>query len=236
MASTKRGSSSPQTLVTLVDGDCALCSGYAQCVSAMDTKGRVYFETQQSEAGQALLRRANMPMDLSTVVMLECGGGHVRGYTKSTAVLRTFRFLGLPMVRLCLFFFVFSFHRRDGDVRKRLPSRYVALATAAEATHHHLDDTTSRQSTSHVVSLPSLFLLSLSFSLVVVQAVLFFIGVLVPRCVRDCVYDLVARNRHRLFGTNGGVCKLPDKVIRKRMGRSLPSELLTGVVEGELAS
>ena len=50
-------------------------------------------------------------------------------------------------------------------------------------------------------------------------------GVLVPRCVRDAVYGAVARNRHRLFGTNGGVCKLPDKVIRKRMGRSLPPEL-----------
>ena len=92
-------------LVTLVDGDCALCNGYARFVSTMDTRGGVYFETQQSEMGQALLRRANMPMDLSTVVMLECGGGHVRGYTKSTAVLRTFRFLGLPMVSETLFFF-----------------------------------------------------------------------------------------------------------------------------------
>ena len=92
--------SSPQlTLVTLVDGDCALCSGYAQFVSAMDPRGKVYFETQQSEAGQTLLRRAGMPMDLSTIVTLECGGGNVRGYTKSTAVLRTFRFLGMPTVR-----------------------------------------------------------------------------------------------------------------------------------------
>jgi hypothetical protein len=45
-----------------------------------------------------------MPMDLSTIVTLECsggggsGGGHVRGFTKSTAVLRTFRFLGMPLV------------------------------------------------------------------------------------------------------------------------------------------
>jgi predicted DCC family thiol-disulfide oxidoreductase YuxK len=50
----------PSTLVTLVDGDCALCSTYAAFISAMDPRGRVYFETQQSEQGRALLRRANM--------------------------------------------------------------------------------------------------------------------------------------------------------------------------------
>lgn len=98
MAKQHRAASPSTVLVTLVDGDCALCSGYAQFISAMDVRGKVYFETQQSDAGQELLRRANMPMDLSTIVTLECSGGHVRGYTKSTAVLRTFRSLGLPLV------------------------------------------------------------------------------------------------------------------------------------------
>lgn len=98
MAKQHRAASPSNTLVTLVDGDCALCSGYAQFISAMDVQGRVYFETQQSDVGQALLRRANMPTDLSSIVTLECGGGHVRGFTKSTAVLRTFRFLGMPLV------------------------------------------------------------------------------------------------------------------------------------------
>ena len=40
--------SSSSTLVALIDGDCALCSGYARLVSALDGKGAVYFETQQS--------------------------------------------------------------------------------------------------------------------------------------------------------------------------------------------
>lgn len=58
-----------------------------------------------------------------------------------------------------------------------------------------------------------------------IQALLSVFAV-VPRCARDVVYDAVARNRYRMFGTNGGACKLPDKVLRKRMGRSLPPELL----------
>ena len=37
-----------RTLVTLIDGDCALCSAYARVVSSLDTRGVVYFETQQS--------------------------------------------------------------------------------------------------------------------------------------------------------------------------------------------
>jgi len=92
----------PTSLVTLIDGDCALCSGYAQFVSAMDVRGRVFFEVQQSDVGRTLLRRANMPMDLSTIVTIECGsgsgGGRARGFTKSTAVLRTFKLLGMPLV------------------------------------------------------------------------------------------------------------------------------------------
>lgn len=55
---------------------------------------------------------------------------------------------------------------------------------------------------------------------------LLYVFVLVPRCIRDGVYGWVARNRLRLFGTNGGACRLPDSVVRRRMGRRLPPELL----------
>ena len=68
------------------------------------------------------------------------------------------------------------------------------------------------------------------------QAVLYYVGILVPRCLRDVVYNAVARNRHRLFGTNGGVCKLPDKILRKRMGRSLPAELTSSGEEGGIGA
>lgn len=38
----------------------------------------------------------------------------------------------------------------------------------------------------------------------------------IPRPVRDAVYDLVARNRFRLAKI-GGACALPDEDLRKRM-------------------
>ena len=85
-----------RTLVTLIDGDCALCSAYARVVSSLDRAGVVYFETQQSDVGRAVLRRARMPEDLSTIVVVEAASGDVRGYVKSTAVLRTFAALGAP--------------------------------------------------------------------------------------------------------------------------------------------
>merc|ERR1712060_34573 len=52
--------------------------------------------------------------------------------------------------------------------------------------------------------------------------VLYYIGILFPAWFRDFVYAHVAANRHRLFGTNGGACKLPDVVLRKRILRQLP--------------
>ena len=133
-----------RTLVTLIDGDCALCSAYARVVSSLDRAGVVYFETQQSDVGRAVLRRARMPEDLSTIVVVEAASGDVRGYVKSTAVLRTFAALGAPWNAMCAF-------------------------------------------------------------------------LLVPRVVRDGVYAFVAKNRHRVFGTNGGRCALPDAVLRRRM-------------------
>ena len=145
---------SVSSAVTLVDGDCALCSGYARFVSAFDRAGRVYFETQQSPAGRALLRKAKMPEDLSTIALVERDErGNLRGFVKSTAVLRTFETLGWPLALLAAFARVF------------------------------------------------------------------------PRPVRDAVYDVVAKHRRWIFGTNGGTCALPDAVLKRRIGRELPKEL-----------
>ena len=47
---------------------------------------------QQSDAGKLLLQHVGQAQDLSTIVMIESvDGGPVRGYTRSTAVLRTLR-------------------------------------------------------------------------------------------------------------------------------------------------
>ena len=146
--------SSSSTLVALIDGDCALCSGYARLVSALDAHGAVYFETQQSDAGRALLRRCGMPTNLSTIAVVEVSAkGKAVGYVRSTAVLRTFLALGMPWSAL-------------------------------------------------------------------------YLAVVIPRCIRDFVYRMVAKYRLAVFGTNGGECALPDSVTRRRIGRALPAGLV----------
>lgn len=71
----------------LVDGDCALCSTFARFVSHYDAREKFYFDTQQSEEGQKLLKATGQPMDLSTVVVVEFPnqqerGAGFRAYTK----------------------------------------------------------------------------------------------------------------------------------------------------------
>ena len=52
------------------------------------------------------------------------------------------------------------------------------------------------------------------------------LGMVVPKVIRDAIYTFIAKHRIKIFGTNGGRCKLPDAVIRKRINRALPKELL----------
>lgn len=40
--------------------------------------------------------------------------------------------------------------------------------------------------------------------------------VVIPRPVRDAIYDLVARNRYRMFGRSKD-CKVPSSVLRERI-------------------
>ena len=121
--------SSSSTLVALIDGDCALCSGYARLVSALDGKGAVYFETQQSDAGRALLKRCGMPTDLSSIVVVEVSPkGKAIGYVRSTAVLRTFLALGAPWSALYLTVAIPEFIR-DGVYGLVAKHRYSVFGT-----------------------------------------------------------------------------------------------------------
>ncbi|WP_203247841.1 thiol-disulfide oxidoreductase DCC family protein [Sporosarcina beigongshangi] len=45
---------------------------------------------------------------------------------------------------------------------------------------------------------------------------LFFLFILVPRKIRDGVYDYVAKNRYKWFGKKEDACMLPPPEIRKR--------------------
>lgn len=79
--------------VLLFDGVCNLCNGYVQWVIEHDPDGEIRLGALQSEAGQRLLRRHGLPTgELESVVLVEGDDVH----TKSTAVLRVLRRLGLP--------------------------------------------------------------------------------------------------------------------------------------------
>merc|ERR1711871_1389504 len=86
----------------LVDGDCALCNGFVQFVITFNTRSDVRFATQQSPVGRQLLREHNMPMDLSTMIMMEREQPEdkIACYTKSTGVLRTMKYLDWPVCYL----------------------------------------------------------------------------------------------------------------------------------------
>ena len=106
-----------------------LVYGYARLVSALDGKGAVYFETQQSDAGRALLKRCGMPTDLSSIVVVEVSPkGKAVGYVRSTAVLRTFLALGAPWSALYLTVAIPEFIR-DGVYGLVAKHRYSVFGT-----------------------------------------------------------------------------------------------------------
>ncbi len=43
------------------------------------------------------------------------------------------------------------------------------------------------------------------------------LGRLVPRALRDGIYRMIARNRHRLPGGSGDACRMPDAGFRERL-------------------
>lgn len=77
--------------ILLFDGVCNLCNGFVQFVIQRDPAGTIRFASLQSEAGQTLLRAAQMPAEeLSTVVLYENG----RFYTHSDVPLLVVRKFG----------------------------------------------------------------------------------------------------------------------------------------------
>jgi predicted DCC family thiol-disulfide oxidoreductase YuxK len=45
-------------------------------------------------------------------------------------------------------------------------------------------------------------------------------GLVIPRPIRDAVYRLIARNRHRIYGA--AVCEVPTPELRRRMLADVP--------------
>lgn len=125
--------------ILLYDGDCGFCSRSVLFVFRHDPRGRIHFASLQSAVGQALLSKHGVPLDMSTVLLIDDRGAHVR----STAVLRAARLLRWPW-----------------------SWGYAAIV--------------------------------------------------VPRPVRDGIYRLIAKHRHR-FGPAVEACRMPTPELRARM-------------------
>lgn len=125
--------------ILLFDGVCTLCSGVIRFVVPRDPSADLRFASLQSDVGQALLDRFDLPTtEFDSFVLVE--GDDC--YTKSTAALRTAASLRSP---------------------------WSALAALR----------------------------------------------VVPRPLRDAVYDLVAASRYRVFGRKEQ-CLVPTPAVRER--------------------
>ena len=78
--------------ILLFDGVCLLCNKFVHAVYDNDPAERFQFASLQSEVGLALLEQHGMKADLSTVVLIDEAGAHVR----STAALRVLQKCGFP--------------------------------------------------------------------------------------------------------------------------------------------
>ncbi len=87
-------------LTILYDGDCALCNWLVVFILKRDT-GKVFqFQSLQSDFGQLVLEKYNLPKEnFETVMLLK--GEHV--LEKSTAVLEITKLLGYPWKLLYAF-------------------------------------------------------------------------------------------------------------------------------------
>ncbi len=131
--------SNHQSPVLLFDGVCNLCNATVQFVIRQDPEDIFQFASLQSEAGQAFLKKFNLPTDeLNTVVLVNDD----KAYTRSDVVLQISKKLG-GWWRLMQVFYI------------------------------------------------------------------------VPRPVRNVVYDWIARNRYRWFGKKDE-CWLPTPELKRR--------------------
>jgi len=77
--------------ILLFDGVCNLCNGTVQTVINMDKNGQFRLASLQSETGQALLKKFNLPADeLDTVVLVD----EEKAYLRSDVPLEVLRQLG----------------------------------------------------------------------------------------------------------------------------------------------
>ncbi|MBK5500188.1 MULTISPECIES: thiol-disulfide oxidoreductase DCC family protein [unclassified Peribacillus] len=73
--------------VILFDGECNFCDSSVQFIIKRDPKGLFHFASLQSEAGQELLKKYDVPANIDSIVLIEKD----KAYYKSAAALRICR-------------------------------------------------------------------------------------------------------------------------------------------------
>ncbi len=89
--------------IMLFDGVCNLCNNTVQFVIERDKQAKIMFTSLQSEAGQAILQKYNLPSDdFDSFVLLKDG----TIYQRSTAALKVAAELGMPYALMGLFLII----------------------------------------------------------------------------------------------------------------------------------
>ncbi|MDM5360392.1 putative DCC family thiol-disulfide oxidoreductase YuxK [Peribacillus sp. B2I2] len=93
--------------VILFDGECNFCDSSVQFIIKRDPQGLFHYASLQSEAGQELLKKYDVPADIDSMVLIEKD----QAYYKSSAALRICRRLKGAWKLLYGFIIVPSFIR-----------------------------------------------------------------------------------------------------------------------------
>ena len=111
--------------LVLFDGVCLLCNGFVHFVIDHEKQSgehdfRFSFATLQSEEGMSYLTAAGLPLDVSTVVVIDEAGVH----TRSTAALRVLKHCGMPYALLFYLFIPLPAPVRDLGYKAVAAVRY----------------------------------------------------------------------------------------------------------------
>lgn len=89
--------------IMLFDGVCNLCNNSVQFVIERDKEAKILFTSLQSEAGQAILEKYNLPTDDFDSFILLLNG---KIYKRSTAAIKVAVQLGMPYALMSVFLII----------------------------------------------------------------------------------------------------------------------------------
>ena len=94
--------------VILYDGDCALCNKSVYRIYKLDREKRIFFASLQSEFGQSLLKKHQLPADyIDSIVFVD----EEKSWLKSTAGLKLLPYLSRWLLPCYLFYILPAFIR-----------------------------------------------------------------------------------------------------------------------------